>query len=493
MGTGTPCPHGTSRGCLVSDLWEHQKEGVAFAMRSIEAVGGAALFWEMGTGKTRGALEVMLRLGADRVLVVCPKIVVPVWDREAVKYLGAGAPPVLALDMDGTKVKAAALAGFDAGIVVVNYDSVWREPLASALRAWAPGLMVLDELHRIKSPTGRASKWLGALAAAVPARLGLTGTPLAHGPLDVWAEYRAVAPSIFAPTFGAFRSRYTRPALRSEWRDTDVMVTAGRGGELSRWKMDDVAHLEAEVYRCAHRVRVVDVLDLPESSDVVVEASLEKEASRIYDEIQADFIADVSSSSSSSPSPVVVTAANAMVVALRLAQVTGGTLRDDAGGSHVVSVAKRDALTEYLGGMAGEPVVIFGRFRADLDAIHQAAAAAGLSSSELSGRRSELAAWQRGDTCVLVAQVAAGSVGIDLTRARVAVWYSLSYNLAEYVQSRARVLRPGQTRAVVFAHVIAKGTIDEGVYRALEARGDVVAAIVDGVVATSRRLPTVRA
>jgi SNF2 family DNA or RNA helicase len=255
--------------------------------------------------------------------------------------------------------------------------------------------------------------------------------------------------------------------------------------------MDDVAHLEAEVYRCAHRVRVVDVLDLPESSDVVVEASLEKEATRIYDEIQADFIADVSSSSSSSP--VVVTAANAMVVALRLAQVTGGTLRDDAGGSHVVSVAKRDALTEYLEGMAGEPVVIFGRFRADLDAIHQAAAAAGLSSSELSGRRSELAAWQRGDTCVLVAQVAAGSVGIDLTRARVAVWYSLSYNLAEYVQSRARVLRPGQTRAVVFAHVIAKGTIDEGVYRALEARGDVVAAIVDGVVATSRRLPTVRA
>lgn len=474
----------------MSDLWEHQKDGVAFAMRSIAEVGGAALFWEMGTGKTRGAIEVMLRLGAERVLVVCPKVVVPVWQREAVKYLGESVPPVLALDMDGTKAKAAALAGFECGIVVVNYDSVWREPLASALRAWAPGLMVLDELHRIKSPTGRASRWLGALAQAVPARLGLTGTPLAHGPLDVWAEYRALAPSIFAPTFGAFRSRYTRPALRSEWRDTDVMITAGRGGELSRWKMNDVVHLEAEVYRCAHRVRVVDVLDLPDSTDVVVEAVLEKEAKRIYGEIQADFIADVSSSSSSSP--VVVTAANAMVVALRLAQVTGGTVRDDAGVGHVVSVAKRDALADYLDGMAGEPVVVFGRFRSDLDAIHQAAAAAGLSSSELSGRRSELAAWQRGDSVVLVAQVAAGSVGIDLTRARVAVWYSLSYNLAEYVQARARVLRPGQTRAVVFAHVIATGTIDEGVYRALEARGDVVAAIVDGVVATARRLPTVR-
>ena len=462
----------------VSALWRHQVDGVASALDAIKRTNGAALLWEMGAGKTRGAIEVMLRLGAERVLVVCPKVVVPVWGREIAKHLGAAAPPVLALVQEGTIAKAAALAAASARVVVVNYDSVWRQPLASALRAWSPDLLVLDEMHRIKSPTGRASRWLGILARGVPARLGLTGTPLAHGPLDVWAEYRALAPSIFASTYGAFRAEYTRPALRSEWRDADIMITAGRGGELSRWKLHNMDRLEAKIHSIAHRVRVADVLDLPESVDVVVEVELEKDAMRIYREIQADFIAGLSSSSSS---PVVVTAANAMVVALRLAQVTGGTLRDDAGGQHVVSVAKRDALADYLDGMGGEPVVVFGRFRADLDAIHQAAAAAGLSSSELSGRRSELAAWQAGDTVVLVAQVAAGSVGIDLTRARVAVWYSLSYNLAEYVQARARVLRPGQTRAVVFAHVIAKSTIDGAVYRALESRSAVVAAIVDHV------------
>ena len=82
---------------------------------------------------------------------------------------------------------------------------------------------------------------------------------------------------------------------------------------------------------------------------------------------------------------------------------------------------------------------------------------------------------------MLVAQVAAGSVGIDLTRARIAIWYSLSYSLAEYLQARARILRPGQTRAVVFTHLIAKGTIDFEVYRALAARAEVVGAIVDGL------------
>ena len=460
----------------MSGLWGHQVAGVACALDAIGRTGGAALLWEMGAGKTRGALEVMMRLGARRVLVVAPKVVVPVWSAEIAKHLGAEAPPVLALVHDGTKAKAAALAGFDAGVVVVNYDSVWRPPLAALLVAWSPDLLILDEMHRVKSPTGRASKWLGMLARGVPARLGLTGTPLAHGPLDVWAEYRVLAPSIFPPTYGAFRTRYTRPAQRSEWGDSDVMITAGRGGELARWKLHNIAHLEQQLHSIAHRVRVADVLDLPESVDVVVEATLERSAQRHYTEIQHDFITAMPSSPAS-----VVTAANAMVVALRLAQVTGGTLMDEAGTPHVVSVAKRDALAEYLDGVGDEPVVVFGRFRADLDAIHLAAAAAGLSSSELSGRRSELAAWQAGETRVLVAQVAAGSVGIDLTRARVAVWYSLSYSLAEYVQSRARVLRPGQTRAVVFAHIVAAGTIDEDVYRALEARGDVVAAIVDRV------------
>ena len=462
----------------MSALWGHQVEGVARAMGAIKECGGAALLWEMGAGKTRGAIEVMLRLGARRVLVVAPKVVVPVWAGEIAKHLGAEAPPVLALEHDGTRTKAAALVGFDAGVVVVNYDSVWRPPLAELLVAWSPDLLILDEMHRIKAPAGRASKWLGMLARGVPARLGLTGTPLAHGPLDVWAEYRVLAPSIFPRTYGAFRTQYTRPAQRSEWGDADVLITAGRGGELSRWKLHNIGHLEQQIHSIAHRVRVADVLDLPESVDVVVSATLERSALRHYSEIQRDYITSLPSSSSSSSS---VTAANAMVVALRLAQLTGGTLRDEAGADHVVSVAKRDALAEYLDSVGDEPVVVFGRFRADLDAIHRAAAASGLSSSELSGRRSELAAWQAGDTRVLVAQVAAGSVGIDLTRARVAVWYSLSYNLAEYVQARARVLRPGQTRAVVFAHIVASGTIDEAVYRALEARADVVAAIVDGV------------
>ena len=118
------------------ELWGHQREGVSYALDAFEWHGGALLAWEMGTGKTRAALSIMLHLGTERVLVVAPKAVLPVWEREAVKFLGHRAPPVLVLDHNGTKAKAEALDGFDAGIVVVNYESVWREPLARAIKGW---------------------------------------------------------------------------------------------------------------------------------------------------------------------------------------------------------------------------------------------------------------------------------------------------------------------------------------------------------------------
>jgi SNF2 family DNA or RNA helicase len=51
-------------------------------------------------------------------------------------------------------------------------------------------------------------------------------------------------------------------------------------------------------------------------------------------------------------------------------------------------------------------------------------------------------------------------------------------SLGEYLQSRKRTHRPGQTRNVLYVHLVAEGTIDERVYRALEARQDVIAAVL---------------
>ena len=73
-----------------------------------------------------------------------------------------------------------------------------------------------------------------------------------------------------------------------------------------------------------------------------------------------------------------------------------------------------------------------------------------------------------------------GGVGIDLTRAAFGIYYySVDFALADYEQSRARLHRPGQTRPVLYTHLIVKDSIDRAVYGALRSRQDVITKVID--------------
>lgn len=321
--------------------------------------------------------------------------------------------------------------------------------------------MLVHNCHRSKDPFGAFSKWLGSRAALFRQRIGLTGTPFPHSPLDIFAQYRFLDARIFGHSFVRFRTRY---GIMGGWQGKQV-VGYQREAEL------------AECYRrIAYECRE-DVVSLPETVDAPHHVMLGPKAAKIYDRIADDFWARVDSGE--------VTAANALTRLLRLQQITGGAVGLDMDSTdrerrvEIVDDAKERALADLLSDLpAHEPVVVFARFRADLDAIHRAAADAGRSSGELSARRRDLESWQAGESDVLATQIQAGGVGVDMTRARVCVYYSLGYSLGEYLQSRKRVHRPGQTRSVLYAHLIATGTIDEQIYRALERRQDVIESVL---------------
>ena len=52
-----------------------------------------------------------------------------------------------------------------------------------------------------------------------------------------------------------------------------------------------------------------------------------------------------------------------------------------------------------------------------------------------------------------------------------AIWYSLTWSLELYQQANKRLHRSGQEHTVIIHHLIAEGTIDEDVMRALESKG----------------------
>jgi SNF2 family DNA or RNA helicase len=445
--------------------WRHQLAAYKFAMDRFEdGSTGVLLAMAMGTGKTLVASMILLGTGAQRTLIVAPLRVIPVWIDQFQRHLSACIVTVALGDDEGRvadkqklaeeKLHLAETSGIPF-VAIINYDSVWREPFGSWAEHQGWDLIVGDELHKIKQPGGKASLYFKRLRNHTRYRLGLTGTPMPHSPLDVYAQFRFLDPSIFGTSFNTFRQKYA--------------VMGGFENKQVTWykNLDDLERLMREA---TFRVGK-DMLDLPPQTKVTFHCALSPECQSIYRSVEEDFIAEVQGGT--------VTAANAMVALLRLQQITGGWVKTDDGQYRRVDFAKQRLLGDTLDDIGPEePVVIFCRFHSDLDAVHEVCASLGRTSLELSGRRDELARWQSEQGQVLAAQISSGGVGIDLSRARYSIYYSLSFSLGEYDQSLSRIHRPGQTRPVEHIHLVARRTVDERIMRALERRAEVIQAIL---------------
>lgn len=456
--------------------------------------GGLILRYGLSTGKSRVIVELIRRRQHRHVLIICPKAVIAAW-------VGTDGNPghlrqfwpdawreyqLLALDQGTARNAAllrAALAVPQRGLIAVtNYEAVWRGELKKLLLGQRWGFVVLDESHRIKAPGSVASTFCRELSKRADHRAILTGTPIAQSPLDIYAQYRYLDPAIFGTSYTMFRHRYTRPL--TGWQEYYACAERGEAvtvynaqGGLQPAAFRDLDDLHRRMYSIAFRVTDA-VLDLPEEIDETIYCDLSPQVARAYRQLERDYVAEIKGGH--------VTAANAAVKGLRLQQVTSDwlPLEDSDGGEWLSGGpdkgAKVKALDDLLDDLPpGEPVVVFCRFRSDLAAIRGLAEKREIKCLELSGSSNDLAAWQSGQGQILAVQIQSGSVGIDLTRARYAVYYSTTWGLADYLQSRRRVNRPGQKRAVTYIHLVARNTIDELMATALARREDVARHVVD--------------
>ncbi len=448
--------------------WGHQLRAYNFSL----ALPGAALLMDMGTGKSKVAVDLICnREQAFPALIVCPLSVVGVWPKQFKVHAGKEVEVVTLngklsvaqkRDRAHRAIEEARVNGRNL-VLVINYESAWREPFAEWALGVKWGTVLLDESHKVKAPGGQASKFCGKLAAQARWRLILTGTPMPHSPLDVYSQYRFLDRDVFPRTFNQFKHRY-------------AVMGGYMGYEIEGWQNLD--ELNSLMYSVAFRV-TKDILDLPEYTHVTRSVFLGAEARRAYTALAEQLVADVGAGK--------VTASNVLTRLLRLQQITSGYVRTDAseeseGGEVQVDTAKEDTLAEVLEGIGkDEPVAVFARFHHDLDTIKRVAEKLGRRYGELSGRsRDGLAedATMKEEVDVLGVQISSGGVGIDLTRARYAVYYSVGFSLGDYEQSLARVHRPGQTKPVTYIHLVTAHSIDETVYENLQNKRDVVESVM---------------
>ena len=354
----------------------------------------------------------------------------------------------VAKKFDLTKTGSCTLIDAKQGAVVYNIETEVNNYFANGI--------LVHNCQKIKAPGSKVSRFMGRLGKRAKRRIGLSGTPLANSPMDAYAEFRFLNPNIFGTSFVRFRSKFA--------------VMGGYGG----YQVIGYRNKEEFTKRFHSITFHVDssVLDLPEAKHVeipiIIKGDNTKYTLQVYKSLEREFVAGVRGG--------VVTVSNALVKLLRLQQITSGFIFPDGPDAKIerLNTLKEDALIELMSAMGDEPVVVFCRFREDLDSVHRAAEKLKLKSLELSGKYKELERWQAGEGQVIAVQISSGAEGISLVRAKYAVYYSLGFSLSQYEQSLARLNRPGQERPVTYYHLIIKGTVDEKLYKALSQKKKVI-------------------
>ena len=301
-----------------------------------------------------------------------------------------------------------------------------------------------------------------------------------NSPLDIFGQTRFLDPTVFGTSFPAFRARHMIPDRQFPARPASRWQLKS-AGLATPWKNLD--ELTAKMDTFTYRVRRADVMAcLPTTTDTIG-VTLSPVTLRYYRQLEREMTAAVGDGT--------VTAANVLTKGIRLRQACGGRAVLD-GTKCTVDIdgraAKAAALKDWLEGLPDdEPVPVFCEFTDDLDAVAQVADELGRPYSEVSGRGKTLAEWQCGETTILGVQTRSGGLGVDLTRANLAVFYSLGWSLAEHEQALARLQGVNQKRPVGYYVLTAKGTIDEQVYSALAERRDVVEAVLGRLTGVKER------
>ena len=396
------------------------------------------------------------RFEVQRVLVIAPKRVAEdTWTREAEKWdhLHLTISPVL-----GSARERTAALDRQADLYVIGRDNViWLiELLQKRRNGWPFDMIVIDELSSFKNPQAKRFR---ALRKALPCTrrvVGLTGTPSPNGLMDLWAEiYLLDQGERLGRTISWYREEFFRPGMRN-------------GYTVYKWEPRKGAQqqIEKRISDICVSMSAADYLQLPERIDNVIPVRLTDPEKQLYDQMEADQLLQLGEDET-------VVALNAAAVMSKLLQIANGSVYMETGEAVRIHERKAEALAE-IADTTAEPVLVFYSFRHDLETIRR-----WIPDAKTLEGPEDIAAWNRGEIRVLLAHPASVGYGLNLQEGgHVIVWYGLTWSLELYQQANARLHRQGQEKPVIVHHLIAEGTVDEQVMKALQEKDASQAALL---------------
>lgn len=422
-----------------------------------------ALWAGMGMGKTSGVLTALERLNFFEpvfpALVVAPlRVAQSTWPDEVEKWAHLSNFRVSAIVGEyDERMKA---LHTKADIYTTNYEQLqWLVDLYG--KKWPFKTIISDESTRLKSfrvrQGGKRAKALYQVSwlDVVKRFIELTGTPAPNGLQDLHGQIHFLDQGHrLGRSYTAFTQRWFRPA----WSGFGHEPLAHAQEEIEE-RLDDI---------CLS-IRPEDWFDISEPIENTIYVDLPPKARKLYKDMEQEMFMELGDEE--------VEAFNAAARTMKCLQLANGAAYVGENAERWVTVhdEKIEALKSIEQEAAGMPLLVAYHFRSDLDRLRKAFPRGRVLDKD----PKTIKEWNKGRIPMLFAHPASAGHGLNLQDgSNILVFFGHNWNLEEYLQIIERIgpvrqMQAGHNRPVFIYHIVAKGTIEEGVIERVHSKRSV--------------------
>ena len=436
---------------------EYQK----FATQFILSNPIAAVFLEMGLGKSVITLTALFDLCLDqflirKVLVIAPlRVARDTWPLEIEKWNHLdGLTYSVAVGTEGERMSALTKP---ADVYLINRENVdWL--INKSGYSFDFDMVVIDELSSFKSYQAKRFRSLLKVRPKVKRIVGLTGTPSSNGLMDLWAAFRLLD---FGERLGRYITQYRMNFFVPDKRNQQIIFSykPKPGAEDAIYQ---------QISDITISMKSADFLQMPKCVINEVEVKLSEKEKIIYDELKREMVVSLGEEE--------IDASNAATLSGKLLQMANGAIYNEEKSVLHIHDRKLDALEDLIEGANGKPVLIAYWYKHDLNRIKQRFPVREIQTSK------DILDWNNGNVSLAAIHPASAGHGLNLqSGGSTLIWFGLTWSLELYQQTNARLWRQGQTSTVIIHHIISKDTIDEDVMKALKKKDKVQGNLIDAV------------
>ena len=422
------------------------------------------LFLEMGLGKTKIIIDIITYLTlmgkiSKKVLYVCPNSVLENVLKEFEMHS--------AIDWDvciltGPKIKKIKSLNKKHEVYIVNYEAV--RTIEQDLMKQGFDVVICDESTRIKNSRALCSKSLHRLGQSIKYKYIMTGTPITQCAIDIYSQFKFLEPSIFGPSFYAFKNKY-------------AIMGGFNNHQITGYRNLDELH--KKIFSIAVRFTKKDCLDLPDKIYEVKQFDLNKEERDLYEKIKENILVSINDQA--------ISAQLAITKLIKLTQITSGFVLTDE--NKIISIknsSKLSLLKETIEDILPNKIIIWNNFTANIDMVSRLLSNMHIQHVTFDGRIKQkdrhalVEEFQNNPECkVFVGQIRTGGMGLNLTAASYVIYFTNTYSLADRLQSEDRAHRIGQVNKVTYIDLIARQTIEKSILSILQKKLSLAKLVID--------------